>query len=129
MNKRIDLSLVDSGAPFDIGSTIKNMNFGALSQGQQLNFDLVIKTNAGYRVRMESQNRGKLVYRTSSVPYTLSLGGSTVSLDGETIVTQGSGVSGNSGHRLPGRITISALGNAQAGTYTDAVTIRVSTTE
>lgn len=129
MSKRIDLSLVNPGAPFDPGSTSKNMNFGTLSQGQQMNFDLVIKTNAGYRVRMESQNRGKLVNQTSSVPYTLSLGGNTVSLDSEVVVAQGGGVSGNGGYRLPGRITISALGNAQAGTYTDAVTIRVSTTE
>lgn len=129
MNKRIDLSLVSSGAPFDLGSTSKTMNFGTLSSGQQMDFDLVIKTNAGYRVRLESQNRGKLIFRTSSVPYTLSLGGGVVALDGEVIVAQGGGVSGNNGYRLPGRITISALGDAQAGTYTDAVTIRVSTTE
>jgi hypothetical protein len=129
MGKRIDLSLVGPGAPFDRGATSKTMNFGALSEGSHLDFDLVIKTNAGYRVKMESQNRGKLVYRSSSVPYTLSLQGAAVSLASEATVAQGSGASGNSGYRLPGRITISALGNAQAGTYSDLITVRVATTE
>lgn len=129
MNKRIDLSLVNPGAPFDPSSTSKTMNFGTLKQGQRLDFDLVIKTNAGYRVRMESQNRGKLVYRGSSVPYSLSLANAAVSLSTEATVSQGGGASGSGGYRLPGRITISSIGDAQAGTYTDAVTIRVSTTE
>jgi hypothetical protein len=130
MEKRIDLSLVSPGAPFDRGATSKNMNFGPLREGSHLDFDLVIKTNAGYRVRMESQNRGKLVYRSSSVPYRLSLRGAAVSLDREITVAQGTGASGGGGgYRLPGRITISALGNAQAGTYADVITVRVSTTE
>jgi hypothetical protein len=60
LSKRIDLSVVNSGQPFDPHAKSKWIDFGNLTTGEQFGFDLVIKYNAGYRVRISSQNNGTL---------------------------------------------------------------------
>ena len=136
VSKRIDLSVVNSGQPFDPNATNKSIDFGTLTTGKQFGFDLVLKYNAGYRVRVSSQNNGKLKHNSlaSTIDYTMSVGGSPVSLGSSSSspvqVSQGSGASPTGGMRLQGNFTIgSVASNAQSGSYRDSITITVATTE
>lgn len=134
IEKRIDLSLVSTGLPFDSSATNKTLDFGLLSQGKVMGFDLLVKYNAGYRVRLSSLNGGVMRHRTleSTVPYTITLNGSPVTLGGPSTpvtVSQGSGASPAAGLRLPGRVEIGSISGSRAGSYEDLITVSVSTTE
>jgi hypothetical protein len=132
MSKRIDLSIVNTGEAFDPSATNKTLNFGNLSSGQEMTFDLVLKYNAGYQVKMSSQNGGKLKHlsQNASIPYTLTLSGNPVSLSTlPTIVAWGIFVNPCGGLRFPGKVKIGTVGSAQAGVYQDSITVTVSTTE
>ncbi len=135
LEKKIDLSIVNTGSPFDPSSTSKTIHFGTLSTGQQTTFDLLLKYNAGYRVRISSQNNGKLSHSSlpSYVPYTLTLNGSEIYLGGSAnnpvLISQGSGVSPPAGLRLAGGFRIGKVEEAKAGNYQDVLTVTVSTLE
>lgn len=135
VEKKIDLSIVNTGAPFDLSSTTKTLNFGTLTAGEQLGFDLVIKFNAGYRVRISSENNGNLKRAGFSnlISYSLQMNGNPVSLVGSAsnpvLVAQGNGVSGGAGLRFGGLVTIGAVAGAVPGNYLDTITVTVSTTE
>lgn len=135
VDKKIDLSIVNAGAAFDQSATNKTLNFGSLSTNQQMSFDLVVKYNAGYRVRVSSQNNGALkrISFSDTIPYTLNMNSNPVSLSGSSsnpvLVSQGGGVSPTGGLRFASTITIGNMGTPPTGTYQDAITITVSTTE
>lgn len=136
MSKKIDLSLVNSGSSFDVSSTTKTLNFGSLYTNQQMSFDLLVKFNAGYRIRFSSQNDGNLKISggSNTIPYSLTMSGNPVTLAGSSSnpvqISQGSGVSIAGGLRSAGIITIGTVAPAQqAGNYEDTITITVATTE
>lgn len=135
MAKKIDLSLVATGAPFNVADTAETMNFGTLTAGAVRTFDIGVKFNAGYRVRVSSLNQGNLKHasQNDTVPYTLRVNSSVVNLAGSNSspvqVSTGSGVSPTNGLALSSSVTIGALGNARAGNYSDTVTVTVVTTE
>lgn len=133
LNKRIDLSLVSTGLPFDAGSTTKTLNFGALTTGKSQGFDFILKYNAGYRVRFSSQNRGALqgARKDARIPYVMTIDGMPVYLgdDEERTWLRAPGVSPRGGRRFTGRVVIGRVDQAQAGSYQDAITITVSATE
>ncbi|MGE3260672.1 MAG: spore coat protein U domain-containing protein [Bacteriovoracia bacterium] len=135
MTKKIDLSLMATGAPFNVADTTETMNFGTLTAGAVRTFDIGVKYNAGYRVRLSSANQGRLKHAslTDTVPYTLQVNSSAVNLNGSNTtpiqVSTGTGVSPPNGLVLTSSVTIGALGSARAGTYSDTVTVTVVTTE
>ncbi|MGZ3710612.1 MAG: spore coat protein U domain-containing protein [Bdellovibrionota bacterium] len=135
MAKKIDLSLVATGAAFNAADTTENMAFGTLTAGAVRTFDIGVKYNAGYRVKVSSANQGMLKHSTlvDTVPYSLQVNSATVNLVGSNStpvqVATGTGVSASNGLFLTSSVTIGALGSARAGTYTDTVTVTVATTE
>ena len=135
MPKSIDLSIVGSSAPFDSMSTNKTMNFGVLSNSAQLNFDLVLKFNAGYRIQFSSSNNGSMSNTSTpgTVPYTLTINSNAVNLVGSKsnpiTYASGSGVSPSGGLRFTNSIKIGSIDNSPAGPYQDTITISVNTTE
>lgn len=136
LSKKIDLSLVSVGQQFDPAATYRSVNFGTLTAGKQETFDLVLKFNAGYRVRVSSQNNGQLKHSSlpNTIAYSLSFDGNSVGLSGSAsspvLVAQGSGVSPSGGTRLGGVFTVGAVATgAQSGNYQDSITITVTTTE
>jgi hypothetical protein len=136
VSKKIDLSVVNTGSPFDPGATSKTLDFGRLATAKAMSFDLVLKYNAGYQVKLSSENDGALKNATSSykIPYALVVNGSLVDLSGSShhpqVVGQGWGASPDAGKRLPGTVTIGPVNSAtQAGSYQDVITITVTTTE
>lgn len=136
MSQKIDLSLVNTGSAFDASSTSKSLNFGILYTNQQMGFDLVVKYNAGYRIRFSSLNNGnlKIFSGSNTIPYTLTMAGNPVNLVGSSgnpvQVAQGSGVSIAGGLRSAGLFTIGTVApTQQAGNYSDTITVTVTTTE
>lgn len=135
VEKRIDVSLVSTGFPFDSTATSKTLDFGILSAGKEMGFDVLVKYNAGYRLRLSSENNGVMKHTgaEATLPYTLYLNNSPVALSGSrgapVEVSQGSGLSAAAGLRFPGRVRIGSFGTARAGTYEDRLTLTVSTNE
>jgi spore coat protein U-like protein len=131
--RSIDLSLVASGAAFDQNSTSRTLDFGEMYPGETMGFDIVLKTNAGYSISMQSQNGGAMRHVSVSngqVPYAMSVGGATVSLgSGSPNVKSGSGASPSDGIRIPVRVSVGELSNSVSGNYRDVITIAVQTTE
>jgi hypothetical protein len=79
-----ELDLVNSGESFVPQAVTKALDFGTLTEGKSLGFDLCVRSNAGCQVTLESESGGRLKHSSpsdpSQVPYTVSLGGSRVDL-------------------------------------------------
>lgn len=128
------LSLVDTGASFDPGDTSQFLDFDELELNEQLSFDLLIVSNAGYQVTFSSNNQGVLKNTTvatgnNTIQYELYVNNSLKSLAAPVVVANGSGSTLSSGQRLPVRVKIKAVDNKEPGTYADYITITTTTTE
>lgn len=132
------VSIVDKGAPYvDPPVTTRVVNFGTFRGGAIQEFDLISLFNAGYDLKIASQNGSRLRPRSgpSFIRYGLSVGGIPVHLPAGTAVRIGSssGVSpppGN-GVRTPVKVTIdgASLATALGGTYSDTLTVTITSTE
>lgn len=134
--KKIDLSLVGAGGAYDAVSTSRLMDFGpAMTVGQTEAVDLLVRYNAGYRVKLSSLRDGVMKHQTQpqTIPYTFTFNGSGVSLAGSSgspvTVTSGTGVAPVGGERFPIQAQIGSLAGASAGTYEDEITVTVESTE
>jgi hypothetical protein len=54
--KIASLSLVNTGASYDSLSTNKTLDFGELTAGQEMSFDVIVLSNAGYNLSVSSSN-------------------------------------------------------------------------
>jgi spore coat protein U-like protein len=130
----VDLSLVRSGAPFNINDTAQLIDFGVLSSGEQREFDLIVRSNNGYAVTMQSENRQVMVHeRTPAVADTVSyevvLNGGAVDLSsGAPVqVLSGTGTTPATGMSFPIEFTVGNLSGAEAaGTYSDVINVTVT---
>ncbi len=135
MPKIIQLAMVPTGGAFDSGATALSMNFGTLVNGAQASFDLRVTTNAGYAVSVSSTNGGVMKHQnpavTTTVPYQLNVSGSPVTLSGVTPVTvlTGGGQTATGGVVAPVAVTVLAVDNRLAGSYSDVIQVSVATTE
>jgi hypothetical protein len=130
----VDLALVSSGSAFNIASTLETVDFGNLVSGASQGFDLVIRSDSGYKVTLQSANKQNLLIQnaayTDKVPYTMTIAGSSVDLSSGAAVSPVavSGVTtAQTGVALPIVITLGTLsGHETSGTYQDIVTVSVS---
>ena len=130
----VDLSLVKSGAPFNINDTTQLVDFGILSSGEQRGMDVVVRSNNGYAVSMQSLNRQVMVHAqapavTDTVPYqvVLSGGGVDLSTGAPVQVISGTGTTPATGISFPIEITVGNLsGTEAAGTYSDIISVTVT---
>lgn len=137
--RNIQLSLVSTGGGFDPNSTTQSLNFGTLTQGATLGFDLRVLSNAGFAVTFSSQNNGVLKLTGSptspatTVSYTLTVNGAAKNLSSSqsspVTVASGSGQTTTSGVANPVAVTIGSVSNKMAGSYSDNITVSVATTE
>ncbi len=134
--KTVNISLVDSGSPIDLNSTFKNLDFGNLENNESKSFDLMVASNAGFRISLSSLNNGKLKNNTNtnySINYSLKLNGNTINLSNSAsspvLVATGSGVTGNNGVRLPFNVKIGSVDEEQWGDYQDYITITAATND
>lgn len=127
------VSLLDTGAPYtEPPMTLKTINFGTLTSGKLMSFDMVLLYNSGYRVKLTSQHGSRMKHDTRStyVPYTMALNGVPATLNaGQPVqVLSGAGVSPSAptGLRVPVSVTVGTVAGSFAGTYGDSITIEVT---
>jgi hypothetical protein len=126
-----DVSVVPSGSSFSLSSTSQSLAFGALAAGQQLGADILVRTNVSYTLSLSSANKGILANSgdpTSSVAYSLSSNGSSLSLNpGPAVAASGAAATYANSARYAILITISSLAsNPSAGAYTDTITVSLA---
>lgn len=131
--KEIDLSLVNTGAPFDLNDTDESIDFGSLSPGQTNSFDIRVVTNAGYDISFSSANNGKLKHidLTDTIDYIVNVNASPVDLSSSSsfpvTVGSGGGISPVGGNTLNVQVQIGSFSNKSAGNYQDHITIEAAT--
>jgi hypothetical protein len=129
----VDVSLVASGAPFDIGETTQLVDFGTLESGEQRGFDVVVRSNNGYVVTMQSQNHQLLVHSrgaaVGTVAYSVVFNGGGVDLSTgapEQIVSS-TGTTPATGTAFPIEFVVGTLSDQEtAGTYSDVIDVEVT---
>ncbi len=132
VDSSVDLSLVPSGIPFNLSSTQQTVDFGNMVSGTAKGFDMVIRSNDGYKITLTSANKQKMAYQgaaTDKVSYTLKVNGAAVNLSAGTPVSPVAitGTTNSTGVAVPVVVTLGALtGTETAGTYKDAITVTVS---
>ncbi|MBI5783359.1 MAG: spore coat protein U domain-containing protein [Gammaproteobacteria bacterium] len=134
VDSSVDLSLVESGKRFDIGETTQLVDFGTLESGEQRGFDVVVRSNNGYVVTMQSQNQQLLVHsRAPAIRDTVSYsvifngGGVDLSTGAPVQVIAGTGTTPATGIAFPIKFTVGMLsGNEAAGTYSDTIYVEVT---
>ncbi|MBI3606798.1 MAG: hypothetical protein HY207_02400, partial [Nitrospirae bacterium] len=133
-DSRVDVSLVESGKRFDIGETTQLIDFGTLESGEQRGFDVVVRSNNGYVVTMQSQNHQLLVHaRAPAIVDTVSYsvifngGGVDLSTGAPVPVIADTGTTLATGIAFPLEFTVGPLsGNEVAGTYSDVINVEVT---
>ena len=134
VDSSVDVSLVESGKTFDIGETTQLVDFGTLESGEQRGFDVVVRSNNGYAVTMQSQNHQLLVHTqaptiAASVAYSVIFNGGSVDLStGAPVrIITGTGTTPATGTAFPIEFTVGTLsGNENAGTYSDVINVEVT---
>lgn len=132
VNAVLNLSLVNAGGIFSPTSTSLSLDFGQLVQGASRQADLLVQSNANYAVAIQSTNGSLLKIQdptdTSTIPYTMSFGGTAVSLPAGTPVTVVStGIPTTAaGDRYPMVVTVGTVGMSNEGTYSDTISITVT---
>lgn len=133
VDSSIDVSLVESGKPFDIGETTQFVNFGILESGAERGFDVVVRSNSGYKVTMQSQNHQLLLHSLAprvadTVAYSVIFNGGGVDLStgaAEQVIS-GTGTTPATGTTFPIEFTIGTLsGKEPAGSYSDIINVEV----
>lgn len=130
----VDLALVDSGTAFNVTDTLQTVDFGNLVSGATAGFDLVIRSNDGYKVTLQSANKQNMVIQnaayTDKVAYSMTVGGTSVNLSSGAAVSPvaaAAATTAQTGVVLPVVVTLGTLtGQETAGTYQDVVTVTVS---
>lgn len=134
-SKKADISLVDSGASFDLADTTQTLNFGNMTGGEQGTADLIMKYNAGCTLYASSQNNGSMKHSTQNqyVSYTMKMNGATVNLAGTSVwphaILYSHGVSPANGDVNPIVVTVGSTAGKTPGTYTDTITFTVQSNE
>jgi spore coat protein U-like protein len=122
--------MVDTGAKFDKNDTAQTLNFGTMTSGKTLGFDIVLKHNDGYKLSLASSNSGKMkrLNGSQTVSYILKINGSPVSFPGTSsiLVATGLGKNPTGGTRLPVSVSLGNLSTAAAGNYRDVVSVTVA---
>ncbi|MBI3561670.1 MAG: spore coat protein U domain-containing protein [Gammaproteobacteria bacterium] len=134
VDSSVDVSLVESGQRFDISDTTQLIDFGTLESGEQRGFDVVVRSNDGYVVTMQSQNQQLLIHARAPaisdvVSYSIIFngGGIDLSTGAPVPVIAGSGTTPATGVSFPIEFTVGTLsGEETAGTYADVIYVEVT---
>ncbi|MBY0413336.1 MAG: spore coat U domain-containing protein [Bdellovibrionales bacterium] len=134
ISKFVSLSLVDSGAVYDSAQTSKTLDFGELTQDEQMSFDVRILSNAGYILKVSSSNNGLLkrvdgTGSKSEIAYDFYASNSKKSLSSSAsspvTIASGTGRTPSGGAQIPIKVVIKSVDDKDPGTYQDYVTLSV----
>ncbi len=128
VSKKVNLSLVDEGQPFDASSTTKVLDFGLIEKGQIKGADLRVVSNTPYQVRVSSQNGGALKLGTSAINYQMRVNSSNVSIGSSSgsgvVIGQGNYPTNSAGdvYNLKFEVLTDTT-NLIGGLYQDVITV------
>ncbi|MFO7850301.1 MAG: spore coat protein U domain-containing protein [Spirochaetia bacterium] len=128
----LDIALVPSGSPFDETDTSLTLDFGVLSAGSERSGDIMVRSNDTYSLSLNSTHGGVMENfdenDPSTVPYTLFVEGSPLSLSAgtETTVAAYDGPTSVTGKRYGLKIRIEDFGMATEGKYEDTLSVTVT---
>lgn len=134
VSKFTSLSLVDTGGAYDSARTSKTLDFGELSENEELSFDVRIVSNAGYILKVSSANNGILsriggTGIKSQISYDFYSSGTkrtlTSSASSPVTIATATGRTASGGARVPVRVVIKSVLDKDPGTYQDYVTLSV----
>ncbi len=121
----VEVSLIDGRGRRDLAGARSILDFGRLETGETKHFRIDVKTNSGYDITLESENRGalRLVDATapSRVPYTLSLNGLALDLSATVSLPFSAA---RPSHRFA--VTIGRIRNTLSGRYRDTILLTVT---
>lgn len=133
--KQLDLSLVESGAAFDLNDTQQNLDFGVLEHRERRDFDAIVVSNSGYFISFSSLNDGRLKHENaqSFVNYSFYVDGVLRSLRGSAYspakFVERTIASNHAGHTYNLIIEIGDVTNKLSGHYQDFITITATATD
>ena len=127
-----EVSLVNTGAAFDPTSVVKSIDLGDLSISETADLDLKVRSNMGYKIKVSSQNSGKLKQSggSSLIPYSFKLNSAEIPLTSTpNLAIAVPGVTATDGSANHIRVTTAQTPSAGAGTYSDRITFTIETDE
>lgn len=133
--KMVELSLVRTGGGFDPNDNSEVVDFGDMTANSSRDFDVRVRSNAGYSVSFASQNKSQLRHRTtsinSSIPYAVAVNGAAKDLTSgnAVVVASGTGTTDLSGRAIPVNVKLTNTADRLEGGYLDNITVTVTTTE
>jgi len=133
MDNMLDVSIVNTGDPFDPAGIFLTLDFGILVEGANLGCDIVVRSNALFDLSVQSAGKGAMKHsieaEKDTVPFTFSFEGSPIVLTGNQAVdvVTGAGPTTTTGLRYAVDVTIEPFGMATEGDYSDSITITVAT--
>ncbi|MGZ3787308.1 MAG: spore coat protein U domain-containing protein [Bacteriovorax sp.] len=137
--KVASLSLVNAGEAYDSFTTTKTLDFGELTANEEMSFDVIVISNAGYTLGVSSSNNevlqllGGAASTANQVAYDFYANGIQKNLTSSSTtpvtLSSGAGVTPMQGARIPIKVVIQSVTDKAAGTYQDYVTFTIATTE
>ncbi len=129
--KMVEVSLVDTGAPFNAADVSQELDFGTFFSGESLRFDLRARGNTSFDVSLQSQNRAVMAHASlpSSVPYMLKVDGVPVDLTSGAPIPMASSttdMTGPEGDVYEIEVTIGSLSQSLGGLHRDSITVTLT---
>ncbi|WP_417335034.1 hypothetical protein [Halobacteriovorax marinus] len=127
IQSNINLSLVARGGQYDENQTAYTLDFGSMSAGKLRSFDLIVKSNTGYRINVSSEYDGALAHNQNNsykVGYNFGVNGSNMSLVGSKNsprqIYSSNGASTN-GQVIEIDISLLSVNGKLSGNYSDYI--------
>lgn len=110
------------------GGTTTTLDYGTLTNGEVRSVNIEARSNVNYQLATTALNLGNLrlptPYSAWSIPYTATLGGSSLNLAGTTVLGP-FGLTTYTGTTRTLAATIGTIGNKRAGIYSDEITVTI----
>lgn len=129
----VEVAVLNQGESFRPEAVTKALDFGILTEGKSLGFDLRVRSNAGYQMTLESEGGWRLKHSSgtdpSKIPYNLSINGIVANTSGESavVLARKHVITSAQGDSYPCVVTIGTVDGASAGIYRDNILLTVAT--
>jgi len=131
----VNISLVERGGQFDPNRTAITLDYGVMTTGESRGFDLVVKSNSGYKISVSSENNGVMAHIDQSsyqVGYSFGVNGNSLSLIGSKTspidIYNSSTPSTTTGDVIEIDVSILSTVNKLSGHYNDYIYFTATST-
>jgi spore coat protein U-like protein len=129
----VQASLVDPGGGFDEYDVMQSLDFGELVENDRQDFDIRVRSNAGYSVTWDSENNGNLAHeeggKDDKIPYKLYANGKEKKASGKSSISSKKAVTDKSGEVHSISVKIGSFKHVKSGTYQDTISLTFTTTD